>query len=373
MAAMELAAKKETLSQPEVCWGEGVFSLAAVSAEPARPENRVWEKPQLAKNSRLGFAAVGSTLRLGFVQVNSRTALGMRGTLYDEGVGSRCNGKERDEEDGNYYYGARYYASYMGRFMTPDWAGKPTAVPYANFGNPQSLNLYSYAENNPTTLGDLDGHCGAGLDLSCNTADNAPGASGEDPDSRTDVGYYEQRIHNGGSEADAEGEYEQDQVNEFLAAGLSLDQIYMPNGHWASGASAAGFDPNPSKLDVDYSKTENKGSYSNFYYKVENANGQQLMFGGMQAKEHVSVVHDYGASGTLHQNSDFEPVAGGYIKDQVGLGKAPKTDIGFMDFLVSQTFTIKYGAVEHNLGSVLEHQTLIVNGAISNYSWSVWP
>jgi hypothetical protein len=47
----------------------------------------------------------------------------------------------------------------MGRFMTPDWEGKPTNVPYADFGNPQSLNLYSYVENNPTTTLDLDGHC----------------------------------------------------------------------------------------------------------------------------------------------------------------------------------------------------------------------
>lgn len=31
-------------------------------------------------------------------------------------------------------------------------------MPYANFGNPQSLNLYSYVENNPTTMGDPDGH-----------------------------------------------------------------------------------------------------------------------------------------------------------------------------------------------------------------------
>lgn len=28
----------------------------------------------------------------------------------------------------------------------------------SNFGNPQSLNLYSYVQNNPTTLGDPDGH-----------------------------------------------------------------------------------------------------------------------------------------------------------------------------------------------------------------------
>jgi hypothetical protein len=43
--------------------------------------------------------------------------------------------------------------------MQPDWAAKPTDVPYANFGNPQSLNLYSYVQNNPTTVGDPDGHC----------------------------------------------------------------------------------------------------------------------------------------------------------------------------------------------------------------------
>ena len=39
--------------------------------------------------------------------------------------------------------------SSMGRFMIPDWAAKPTNVPYASFGNPQSLNLYSYVNNNP--------------------------------------------------------------------------------------------------------------------------------------------------------------------------------------------------------------------------------
>ncbi len=55
-------------------------------------------------------------------------------------------------------FGARYYGSSLGRFMTPDWAAKPTSVPYASFGNPQSLNLYSYVSNNPTTTRDLDGH-----------------------------------------------------------------------------------------------------------------------------------------------------------------------------------------------------------------------
>jgi RHS repeat-associated protein len=71
----------------------------------------------------------------------------------------KFTGKERDTESGLDYFGARYYSSTFSRFVTPDWASKPTAVPYAHFGNPQSLNLYSYVQNNPATLGDPDGHC----------------------------------------------------------------------------------------------------------------------------------------------------------------------------------------------------------------------
>ena len=70
----------------------------------------------------------------------------------------KFTGKERDAESGLDMFGARYYGSRLGRFMTPDWAAKPIAVPYANYGNPQSLNLYSYVVNNPTTTRDLDGH-----------------------------------------------------------------------------------------------------------------------------------------------------------------------------------------------------------------------
>jgi len=77
----------------------------------------------------------------------------------------KFTGKERDAESGNDYFGARYYRSSLGRFMTPDWAAKPTDVPYANFGNPQSLNLYSYVENNPLTITDPDGHDGGGPGL----------------------------------------------------------------------------------------------------------------------------------------------------------------------------------------------------------------
>jgi RHS repeat-associated protein len=67
-------------------------------------------------------------------------------------------GKERDTETNLDYFGARYYGSSMGEFITPDWAAKATAVPYAEFADPQSLNLYSYVRNIPTVKVDQDGH-----------------------------------------------------------------------------------------------------------------------------------------------------------------------------------------------------------------------
>jgi RHS repeat-associated protein len=67
-------------------------------------------------------------------------------------------GKERDTETGLDYFGARYYASNMGRWMSPDWADKPEAVPYSDLGDPQSLNLYGYVRNNPLNHTDPDGH-----------------------------------------------------------------------------------------------------------------------------------------------------------------------------------------------------------------------
>jgi RHS repeat-associated protein len=67
-------------------------------------------------------------------------------------------GKERDTESGLDYFGARYYASSMGRWMSPDWADKPEAVPYSHLDNPQSLNLYGYVLDNPLSKVDRDGH-----------------------------------------------------------------------------------------------------------------------------------------------------------------------------------------------------------------------
>jgi RHS repeat-associated protein len=99
--------------------------------------------PQLAENSRLGFQPVARTSRWGSGFSISCNTLGLSTSLYDGDAGSRSTGKERDTESGNDYFGARYFASSMGRFLSPD----PSGLEYADPTNPQSLNLYSYVLN----------------------------------------------------------------------------------------------------------------------------------------------------------------------------------------------------------------------------------
>jgi RHS repeat-associated protein len=58
----------------------------------------------------------------------------------------RFSGKERDDETGLHYFGARYYASWLGRWTSSDPGGFV-----------DGLNLFYYARNNPIMLSDPDG------------------------------------------------------------------------------------------------------------------------------------------------------------------------------------------------------------------------
>ena len=79
--------------------------------------------------------------------------------------------KERDAETGLDYFEARYYSATMGRFTSPDeFTGGPDELYdfaddasdnplfYASLIEPQSLNKYQYAYNNPLRYTDPDGH-----------------------------------------------------------------------------------------------------------------------------------------------------------------------------------------------------------------------
>ena len=63
----------------------------------------------------------------------------------------KYTGKELDASSNLYFYESRYYHPVFGRFVSPD-----TIVP--DVRDPQSLNRYSYARNNPMLYTDSTGH-----------------------------------------------------------------------------------------------------------------------------------------------------------------------------------------------------------------------
>jgi RHS repeat-associated protein len=84
----------------------------------------------------------------------------------DDATEHHFTGKERDSESGNDYFGARYYASSMGRWMSPDPLGwidwqhgddEDRDRFAAYISNPQHFNMYAYVLNNPLSFTDPDG------------------------------------------------------------------------------------------------------------------------------------------------------------------------------------------------------------------------
>ncbi len=61
----------------------------------------------------------------------------------------RYSGKERDDSSALYYYGARYYAPWLGRWLSPDSAGIV-----------DGLNFYAFVRNDPVNFVDREGKMG---------------------------------------------------------------------------------------------------------------------------------------------------------------------------------------------------------------------
>jgi RHS repeat-associated protein len=79
----------------------------------------------------------------------------------------RYSGKERDDTTGLYYYGARYYVPWLGRWLNPDPSGAS-----------DGLNLYMFVGDNPVSKLDPDGKMGFWASVAGSVATLGIGAAG---------------------------------------------------------------------------------------------------------------------------------------------------------------------------------------------------
>jgi RHS repeat-associated protein len=142
------------------CWGAGyVYAGGGMLAQYRNGTTYFVHKDHLGSQRLLTDLSHNNYDSLDFMPFGEQTA-------GDTGTRFKFTGKERDGESGNDYFGARYYASTMGRFMTSDSAR------YSGLTDPQSLNLYSYVGNHPTFLIDPDGRCWQWAQKLCDAAHN---------------------------------------------------------------------------------------------------------------------------------------------------------------------------------------------------------
>jgi RHS repeat-associated protein len=132
----------------------------------------------------------------------------------------RFTGKERDEESGLAYHGARYYAPWLARWSSADPAGIV-----------DGLNLYCYVRSNPLAL--VDGH----------GTDGTPPTPKENP-SNTPPPIKQDEIPAGAADTPTGGkiiEYDSSKINEETQKSIENVQEYLgKTAEYAAQATAEG-------------------------------------------------------------------------------------------------------------------------------------
>jgi RHS repeat-associated protein len=151
---------------------DGVVRIMEVEAWGYDTANLNWLVTDQLGTPRMLFdqsGALANVKRHDYLPFGEELSAGIGGRTttqgYDaaDGVRQKFTSKERDNETGLDYFGARYYSSTQGRFTNVD----PVTVTPERLFDPQQFNLYAYTRNNPlrfidptgktlTISGDLD-------------------------------------------------------------------------------------------------------------------------------------------------------------------------------------------------------------------------
>ena len=232
----------------------------------------------------------------------------------------KFTGKERDSESGLDDFEARYYSSSMGRFMSPDeFSGGPVDVfdpapnlpsplPYALITNPQSLNKYVYAYNNPLRYIDPDGHDVKDIILLASGPNNVPNtphpevtdASTLGPKDERSGGYYALNTQSVFDSGDNPSDYK------------TIRSAYILNGEGNVSQTRTGAEENPAK-----SQTAVNGS-SKFVFDspgVSVEGGPKAVLFGKKIDTVYSVQEQNRKTGEVSAPTLYYRVQVGYTKD----------------------------------------------------------
>jgi RHS repeat-associated protein len=143
------------------------IALIEDEKDPAAPANIINSRTRYQLTNHLGSATLEVDERNAAQIISYEEHYPYGGTSYiahlagDQHKVTACrkhyrySGKERDDETGFYYFGARYYAPWLGRWVSCDPAGMV-----------DNTNIFAYVRNSPICLRDSFGFQSENIDLS---------------------------------------------------------------------------------------------------------------------------------------------------------------------------------------------------------------
>jgi RHS repeat-associated protein len=209
----------------------------------------------------------------------------------DDATEHHFTGKERDTESGNDYFGARYYASSMGRFMSPDWSAKVEPIPYSKLDNPQSLNLYAYVLNNPLTRVDADGHTWQPERFGCSEGQK---------DCNTDQQKAQQQIHTETTITVHANTHWWNKVGSFFGKAehgiaYGMTAFIITHSHWAMENNKSGFEYWSKQSNEDIIKSLNPGGKEPMQVRTEVDSEGEMNFRVLNGNTRLGILQSRGA------------------------------------------------------------------------------
>jgi RHS repeat-associated protein len=130
-----------------------VLGMGQVIAQQSYDGNFYWVHKNHIGSARAMTDVNGNLVYKGQFDPYGQTLLEWSSSGYLNQNSKKFTGYERDAATGLDYANARMYNSWRGRFMQPD----PAGMSAANLQKPESLNRYSYTQNDPVNFVDRSG------------------------------------------------------------------------------------------------------------------------------------------------------------------------------------------------------------------------